>query len=77
MLADMKCIKCKHVVEKFYFSFKEMENTSDKCPKCSSPLKRIYSHYHIGYSGEVPGYEKVNQDHMTIGKGADAKQAWV
>jgi len=74
MTVDFKCDKCGKIVEELYFSFKEVPN--DFLCGCGGKMKRHYGNLNFNMMGrEIPGYEKENQDHLTLGKAID-KQKW-
>ena len=78
MTSDFKCGKCRYVLEgQYYPSFNQTPKVID-CPKCGGLMKRQFGTPHIRGYGVIPGYEKENQDKITLGKAIDQRtNAWV
>ena len=74
-LFEYKCEKCGHI-EEHYFHHAKYVTQEQTCGKCGSVSKKLFARIKVGQS-EVPGYEKVNQDKLTLGKGIDSRQKWV
>ena len=82
MIVDFQCLSCGHVTEEYFHSWNEMVEVQEKhnivCVKCGKrEMRRLFPAPKTIHS-EVPGYEKRNQDHLTIGKRFDSYHSkWV
>lgn len=86
MLAEFKCSdeKCPGFGEVFeeYFPtnahyLRAEQEHKPVCRHCGKPAKKIFSVFGVS-NGDVPGYEKANENHLTIGKAVDQSfNKWV
>ena len=82
MIVDFKCQddKCDGVIQdQYYPSLAHVNNDLPnlKCPHCGKPVVKCFGSANVRMGGEVPGYEKSNENHLTLGKAIDGRQKWV
>ena len=78
MIAEFQCPQCGKVGESYFPTFSKMQNSPlPKCNGCKVEMKRIFGKPNIKQGGEISGYEKENQGHLTLGKAVDMRQKWV
>lgn len=77
MLLDYKCQnkKCGIVREEYYATSKVPAVI--RCVKCGGIMKKCFHAPNMRMGGSVAGYEKHNDDHLTLGKAIDGRQQWV
>ena len=78
MIVDFQCTneKCGVVSRDNYYPTYAHLPKDLRCKKCNFLMKKLLGTPFIGRSGPVPGYEKENQGHLTLGKAIDSRNAW-
>ena len=75
MIVEFMCPD-KHYEEEFFFLSSQVPKER-QCSTCKKPMKRIIGVPNCRMGGEISGYERENENNLTLGKAIDMKQKWV
>ena len=76
MIAEYKCRQCGKIIEEYFATFNQVPKIKE-CPSCESVMEKLFSRPNVRMGGEISGYERANENDLTLGKAIDMRQKWV